>query len=94
MNGYDIFRANPYNDYGDPAIKGRIFLHDCHEGYYNFVSDVRVDMHCQADFSMKTVSSSSEYERQRNSANSHSVGVSADAGKIHIFVNIQASMLH
>ena len=88
MNGYDLFRANPYNKYGDPAIRARIFLHDCHSGYYNFVSDVRVDMHCQSDFSMKTISSAKDYENQRNSANSYSAGVSADAGKFFVQLDL------
>ena len=81
MNGYDAGIANPYDSNGDPAIRNRIFRHDCSipmsktktlvgttftTGYYNFISDVRSNMHCDADFSLKTVTTATEYNRERS----------------------------
>ena len=82
MNGYDLGIANPFNTYGDPGIRNRIFLHDCENGYYDFISDIRSDMHCDSDFSMKTVSSTSDYHQARQSSNSHSLDGSVGGGML------------
>ena len=80
MGGYDIGRANPQDPFGDPAIRSRIFSHDCPNGYYSFISDVRDDLHCQAEFSSKSITSLSEYVEHRGSSNKFSAGGSVSAG--------------
>ena len=80
MTGYDIGIGDPFNSNGDPGIRNRIFLHDCVGGYHDFISDIRHDLHCDSDFSMKTIRSASEYYREKNSSNSYSFGVSGSAG--------------
>ena len=79
MDGYDMVKSNPYDPNGDPGIKNRIFVHDCFEGYYDFISDVIISMNCQSDFSMKKIESLEEYNQERGSSTStsHSVGASA-----------------
>ena len=82
MNGYDLPISNPYDKDGDPAIRNRIFLHDCyyqksltemrahHEpAYYNFVSDVRTTMRCDADMSVKSYTNEKEYTKARTHSN-------------------------
>ena len=81
MDGYDIVKSNRLNPSGDPGITNRIFLHDCFEGYYNFVSDVRLNMNCQSDFSMKSIRTTEEYVEERGSSNKISFGASMEAGK-------------
>ena len=92
MNGYDIGVSNPYDANGDPAIRSRLFLHDCHvqqdtrmevkwaPGYYHFIGDVRVNMHCDADFSLKSFTSEEEYNKERMSTNRFSRSVSGSTG--------------
>ena len=72
MGGYDAGIANPYDSNGDPAMRNRIFLHWCPGGFYNFISAVRRDMHCDSDFSLKSVTSEAGYNRERSSSNEYS----------------------
>ena len=81
MDGYDNVKSNRFNPSGDPGITNRIFLHDCFEGYYDFVSDVRLNMNCQSDFSMKSITTTEEYNEERGSSNKESFGGGAEAGK-------------
>ena len=82
MNGYDLPISNPYDKGGDPAIRSRIFLHDCYHdskltvysafkepGYYNFVSDVRTSMRCDADSSVKSYTNEKEYNKAHTDSN-------------------------
>ena len=80
MTGYDYGIGDPSSSTGDPGIRSRIFLHDCTEGYYDFISDIRHDMHCDSDFSMKTIRSESEHQKEESSSNSMSLGISGSAG--------------
>ena len=86
MGGYDVFRSNPYDHNGDPGIRSRIFLQDCYKGYYDFVSDVRVDMQCDASFTTKTIKSLEEYDKERESSTSFSDEKGAEAGKTRVSV--------
>ena len=87
MNGYDPFMAHPFDRNGDPAVRNQIFRHYCikqsptiMQGYWNFIGDVRKNMHCDADFSLKSISSTEEYEKERGSSNSFSESAHASAG--------------
>ena len=79
MTGYDFVMGNPMDVIVDPGIKARIFLHDCQFGYWDFVSDVRSDLQCDSDFSMKSISSMEEYESERTSSTSMSMAASVSA---------------
>ena len=76
MTGYDAIQGNPMNSLSDPGVKARIFLHDCKFGYFDFVSDVRDNLQCDSDFSMKTIQSMEEYEEERKGSNDFSAGFS------------------
>ena len=78
MTGYDPIISNPTEPIHDPGVKGRIFLHDCRFGYYDFISDVRPDLQCDSDFSMESISSMDEYNKMRQS----SIDLSVSA-KVH-----------
>ena len=88
MHGYNTYFANPYDDEGDPAVRSRIFLHDCStnietdskDGYFDFIGDVRTDMHCDSDFSLKSITSAEEYNEERSSSNDFNLAASASAG--------------
>ena len=95
MNGYDLQISNPYDKNGDPAIKNRIFLHDCYDtnevngynvfrdaAFYNFISDVRLTMQCDADMSLKTYSTEKEYNKARSNVNEVSKHSSSGLGKL------------
>ena len=96
MNGYDYGVSNPFASGGDPAIRNRIFRHTCNvpipgswpgtwdltPGYFNFISDSRVSMHCDADFSLKTYTTEDEYNKARGSTNSLSKNTDAGLGLI------------
>ena len=79
MTGYDAIQGNPMNSLSDPGVKARIFLHDCKFGYFDFVSDVRDNLQCDSDFSMKTIQSMEEYEEERKGSNDFSAGFSLSA---------------
>ena len=68
MTGYDPIISNPEEPIDDPGVKGRIFLHDCKFGYYDFVSDVRPDLQCDSDFSMRSITTMDEYDTMRKSS--------------------------
>ena len=79
MTGYDAIQGNPMDSLVDPGVKGRIFLHDCKFGYFDFVSDVRNNLECDSDFSMKTIESMDQYEQERKGSNTFSAGASISA---------------
>ena len=79
MTGYDAIQGNPMSSLVDPGVKSRIFLHDCKFGYLDFVSDVRNNLQCDSDFSMKTIESMDQYEQERKSSNAFSAGAAASA---------------
>lgn len=81
MNGYDIGRSNPYDANGDPAIKSRIFQHECMGGFREFIAESTKVMNCRADFSTKTISTSQEYKDERSSSNSFSVSAELSGRK-------------
>ena len=91
MTGYDPILGNPLDASQDPGIKARIFLHDCRAGYWSFVSDIRDDLQCDSDFSMRTISTMQQYEGERQASNDFSMGASF-SGKGSIFgVSVKAS---
>ena len=91
MTGYDVIQGNPLSSLVDPGVRARIFLHDCKFGYFDFISDVRKDLKCDSDFSMKTIDSMDAYESDRSKSNKFSAGVSAKGeGGIGI-VTVKAS---
>ena len=75
MTGYDVYISNPFDPIHDPGEKNRIFLHDCYEGYYDFISDIRLNTNCESDFSMKSIKSVHEYTSERERSNSVSKGI-------------------
>merc|ERR550539_826782 len=79
VTGYDFVQGNPMDSIDDPGVKARIFLHDCSFGYWDFIADVRSDLQCDSDFSMKSISSMEEYESERTSSNSMSIGADVSA---------------
>ena len=79
MNGYDFGRGNPMDRKGDPGIRNRIFLHDCKDGYYSFIGDVRKDMSCSSDFKMTSITTEEAYSTERSSSNDVSHTASASA---------------
>ena len=91
MTGYDFVMGNPLDMIVDPGIKARIFLHDCEFGYWSFVSDVRSDLNCDSDFSMKSISSMEEYESERTSSNAMSIGASVSASGSGFGISASAS---
>ena len=91
MTGYDFVMGNPMDVIVDPGIKARIFLHDCKFGYWDFVSDVRSDLQCDSDFSMKSISSMEEYESERTSSTSMSIGASVSASGSLFGISASAS---
>ena len=74
MTGYDAIQGNPLNSLVDPGVRARIFLHDCKFGYFGFVSDVRNNLQCDSDFSMKSIESMEGYEQARKESNTFSAG--------------------
>ena len=91
VTGYDPIIGNPLDASQDPGIKARIFLHDCRAGYWSFISDIRDDLQCDSDFSMKTISTMQQYEGERQASNDFSMGASI-SGKGSIFgVTVKAS---
>ena len=54
----------------DPGVKARIFMHDCEDGYYSFVTDVGENVQCDSGFSMQKIASMEEFEEQRKSSSS------------------------
>ena len=80
MNGYDFAKANPMDRNGDPGIRNRIFLHDCTDGYYSFIGDIRKDMSCSSDFKMTSITTEEEYRSERGSSNDASQSISGAAG--------------
>ena len=95
MNGYDYARANPMDRKGDPAVRNRIFLHDCSntvvldkklgrfhfdDGYYSFIGDIRKDMACSSDFKMTSITTEEAYRSERGSSNDVSESISASLG--------------
>ena len=79
MTGYDAIKGNPLSSLVDPGVKARIFLHDCKFGYFDFVSDVRNNLQCDSDFSMKTIESMDQYEQERKGSNEFSAGAAISA---------------
>ena len=79
LTGYDAIKGNPMNSLSDPGVKARIFLHDCKFGFFDFVSDIRNNLQCDSDFSMKSIESMQEYEQERKSSNEFSAGASVSA---------------
>ena len=79
MTGYDAIKGNPLSTLVDPGVKARIFLHDCKFGYFDFVSDVRNNLQCDSDFSMKTIEDMKQYEQERKSSNEFEAGASISA---------------
>ena len=77
MTGYDPVIGNPEDSLSDPGVKARIFLHDCYNGYYGFISDIGPDLQCDSDFSMKSFTSTSSYESERTSTTDFSMSASA-----------------
>ena len=73
MNGYDIGKSNPYDSNGDPAIKSRIFEHECPGGFREFIAESTMTMNCRCDFATKTIKTSSEYKSERSSSQSFAV---------------------
>ena len=82
MNGYDFGKSNPYDANGDPAIKSRIFAHECPGGFREFVSESTKVMNCKADFSTKTMKSEQEYKSERSSSNSFAITAEMSGRKI------------
>ena len=76
MTGYDAIQGDPLSSLTDPGVRARIFLHDCEDGYYDFVSDVRNSLQCDSDFSMQTIDSMDAYESERQESNSFEAGAS------------------
>ena len=74
MTGYDAIQGNPLSSLVDPGVRARIFLHDCKFGYFGFVSDVRNNLQCDSDFSMKSIESMDAYEQERKESNTFSAG--------------------
>ena len=74
MTGYDAIQGNPLSSLVDPGVRARIFLHDCKFGYFGFVSDVRNNLQCDSDFSMKSIESMEGYEQARKESNTFSAG--------------------
>ena len=74
MTGYDAIKGDPLNSLVDPGVRARIFLHDCKFGYFDFVSDVRNNLQCDSDFSMKTIDSMDSYEEERKKSNKFKAG--------------------
>ena len=89
MTGYDPIVGNSMDSIEDPGIKARIFLHDCEHGYWSFISGIRDDLQCDADFSMKTISTMQQYENERQS--STDVSTSASLSAEGSFFGISAS---
>ena len=79
MTGYDAIKGNPLSTLVDPGVKARIFLHDCKFGYFDFVFDVRNNLQCDSDFSMKIIENMKQYEQERKSSNEFEAGVSISA---------------
>ena len=91
LTGYDPIIGNVMDSIEDPGIKARIFLHDCKHGYWSFIADIRDDLQCDSDFSMKTISSMQEYEGERQSSTDFSMGA-AFSGKGSFFgITVKAS---
>ena len=80
MNGYDFAKANPMDRNGDPGIRNRIFLHDCTDGYYSFIGDIRKDMSCSSDFKMTSITTEEAYRSERGSSNDVSKSISGSVG--------------
>ena len=93
LTGYDAIKGNPMNSLSDPGVKARIFLHDCKFGFFDFVSDIRNNLQCDSDFSMKSIESMQEYEQERKSSNEFSAGgsISAKGGFMGISASASAS---
>jgi len=91
MTGYDPIVANPEDPINDLGVKGRIFLHDCKDGYYDFVSDVRPDLQCDSEFSTKTISSMSQYNKERQSTLDFSASTKVSASGGYYGVSAEAS---
>ena len=79
MTGYDAIKGNPLSTLVDLGVKARIFLQDCKFGYFDFVSDVRNNLQCDSDFSMKTIEDMKQYEQERKSSNEFEAGASISA---------------
>ena len=91
MTGYDPVQGNPMDQNADPGVRAKIFLHDCFAGYFDFVSDVRDDLQCDSDFSMKSISSMEEYEDERGSSSKASESASVSATGTYYGVSVSAS---
>ena len=91
VTGYDFVLGNPLDSIDDPGVKARIFLHDCKFGYWDFIADVRNDLQCDSDFSMKSISSMEEYEDERTSSTQMSMGISASIGGSGFGITASAS---
>ena len=91
VTGYDFVQGNPMDSIDDPGVKARIFLHDCKFGYWDFIADVRNDLQCDSDFSMKSISSMEEYESERKSSSQMSIGASLSAGGSGFGISASAS---
>ena len=91
MTGYDVIQGNPMSSLVDPGVRARIFLHDCKFGYFDFVSDVRKDLQCDSDFSMKSIDTMEQYESDRSKSNTFSAGVSAKGQGVVFGVTVKAS---
>ena len=91
MTGYDPVQGNPMDQNADPGVKGRIFLHDCFAGYLDFISDVRDDLQCDSDFSMKSISSMEDYEDERGSSSKKDKSASVSASGSFYGVTATAS---
>ena len=79
MTGYDPIMGNAMDSIEDPGIKSRIFLHDCEHGYWSFIGDIRDDLQCDADFSMKTISTMQQYESEKEASTAFSLEASVSA---------------
>ena len=91
VTGYDFVIGNPMDSIDDPGVKARIFLHDCKFGYWDFIADVRNDLQCDSDFSMKSISSMEEYESERTSSTQMSMSASASIGGSGMGISASAS---
>ena len=79
MFAYDAIKRNPWSTLVDPGVKAKLFLHDCKFGFFDFVSDVRKNLQCDSDFSIKIIENMKQYEQERKISNEFEAGVSIRA---------------
>ena len=91
MTGYDPIMGNTMDSIEDPGIRSRIFLHDCEHGYWSFIGDIRDDLQCDADFSMKTISTMQQYESESEASTAFSLEASVSAEGSFFGISASAS---